>query len=119
MKKILFIVLFSFTSLFAFDHLNPENIDEKLKGKNAVVDFYATWCPPCKVLAKNLIEFDKVKPSNVIIYKVDIDQYMNLAKKYNVRSLPTLVYIKDGEVVAKEVGIKDVKALSENMKRYF
>ena len=86
MKKILFVLLFSFVSLFAFEHLSPETIDKKLEGKKAIVDFYATWCPPCKVLAKNLIEFDKVKPSDVVIYKVDIDEYMDLAKKYKVRS---------------------------------
>ena len=119
MKKIFLILIFSFISLFAFDHLSPDNIDKKLKGKNAIVDFYATWCPPCKVLAENLISFDKVKPSNVVIYKVDIDQHMDLAKRYNVRSLPTLVYFKDGKVVAKEVGIKDESELLANSKEYF
>ncbi len=44
---------------------------------------------------------------------------MDLAKKYNVRSLPTLVYIQNGEVTAREVGVKDVEALSRNMRRYF
>lgn len=119
MKKIFLIFMFSFISLFAFDHLSPDNIDEKLKDKNAIVDFYATWCPPCKILAKNLIEFDEVKPSNVVIYKIDIDQYMGLAKRYNVRSLPTLVYFKDGEMVAREVGIKNESELIANSKKYF
>ena len=119
MKKILIVLLFSFVSLFAFEHLTPKNIDEELKGKNAIVDFYATWCPPCKVLAKNLIKFDKVKPSNVVIYKVDIDQHMDLAKRYNVTSLPTLVYIKNGTVVKKEVGIQDEERLMLNSINFF
>jgi len=119
MKKVLIGLIFSFISLFAFEHLEINNIDKKLNGKNAIVDFYATWCPPCKVLAKNLIQFDKVKPSNVVIYKVDIDQYMNLAKKYNVRSLPTIIYFKNGKIVAKEVGIKDVNELAANSMKYF
>ncbi len=119
MKKVLIGLVFSFITLFAFEHLETNNIDEKLKGKNAIVDFYATWCPPCKVLAKNLIQFDKVKPSDVVIYKLDIDQYMDLAKKYKVRSLPTLVYFKDGKVVAKEVGIRDVNQLAANSMKYF
>ncbi|WP_072682336.1 co-chaperone YbbN [Arcobacter sp. LA11] len=119
MKKVLIGLIFSFISLFAFEHLETNNIDEKLKGKNAIVDFYATWCPPCKVLAKNLILFDKVKPADVVIYKIDIDEYMNLAKKYNVRSLPTLIYFKDGKVIAKEVGIKDVNQLAANSMKYF
>ena len=119
MKKILILLSFSFVSLFAFEHLTPGNFDEKIKGKNVIIDFYATWCPPCKILAKNLIEFDKEKTSNVEIFKVDIDQYMGLAKKYNVRSLPTLVYFKDGKLVTKEVGIKDKQELTLNSINYF
>lgn len=119
MKKIFLISIFGFMSLFAFDHLNPNNIDEKLKNKNAIVDFYAVWCPPCKILAKKLIEFDKIKPSDVVIYKVDIDQHMELAKRYNVQSLPTLVYFKDGKMITKEVGIKDENELIANSKKYF
>lgn len=118
MKKIMIGLFVSFISLYAFEHLNTNNIDEKLKDKNAIVDFYATWCPPCKILAKNLIQFDKVKPSNVVIYKIDIDEYMDLAKKYKVRSLPTVVYFQNGKVVAKEVGIKDVNELSANYMKY-
>ena len=119
MKKTLIVLLFSFVSLFGFEHLTPENIDEKLKDKNAIVDFYATWCPPCKILAKNLIKFDKVKPSDVVIYKVDIDQYRELATRYNIRALPTLVYIKNGTVVKKEVGIKDEERLMLNSINFF
>lgn len=119
MKKIFIFLMFSFVSLFAFEHLTPKTIDDKLKNKNAIVDFYAIWCPPCEVLARNLSEYDKVKPADVIIYKVDIDQHMDLAKRYNVRSLPTLVYIQDGKVIAKEVGLKDVTQLSADVMKYF
>lgn len=119
MKKTLIAFLLSFTSLFAFEHLTPENFQEKLKGKNVIVDFYATWCPPCKVLAKSLIGFDKLKPSDVTIYKVDIDKYKTLAIENNVNALPTLVYFKDGEMVAKEVGVKDIPQLTNSTKKYF
>jgi thioredoxin 1 len=119
MEKFFLTLLFSFVSLFAFEHLDNKNIDDKIKGKNVIIDFYATWCPPCKVLAKNLIKFDKIKPSNVVIYKIDIDKEMDLAKKYNVKSLPTLVYLKDGKVVAKKIGVSSVDNLVTHSMKYF
>ena len=119
MKKILITLLFCFSSVFAFEHLTEENFQEKLKGKNAIVDFYATWCPPCKVLAKNMIGFDKLKPTDVTIYKVDIDDYKSLAIENGVRALPTLLYFKDGKVVAKEVGIKDIPQLTNSVNKHF
>lgn len=119
MGKIVITLLFSVISSFAFEHLTVENFDKKIKDKNVIVDFYATWCPPCKVLSKNLEAYDKVKSSNVTIYKVDIDQAMDLAIKYKVRALPTLGYFKNGKFVTIEVGIKDVAQLSNSTNKYF
>lgn len=119
MKKILLALFLSGLSLFAFEHLTPENMEEKLKGKNAIVDFYADWCPPCKVLAKNLEGFDKLKPMELTIYKIDIVKYMQLANKYKVNSLPTIAFFKDGKLIKKEIGIKDIPELTISSKKYF
>ena len=51
MKKIILLMLISIASLFAYEELTVDNFDEKIKDKNVIIDFYAVWCPPCKILA--------------------------------------------------------------------
>ncbi len=123
MKKIflsLFLsLMFVLTPLAAFEHLSLETIDKKIEKGKFIIDFYAIWCPPCTKLAKNLEEFDKVKKVDLTIFKVDIDKQRELMKKYNVKSIPTLVYVKDGKVLATKRGKKSVEQLQENVKKYF
>ncbi|XPV68915.1 MAG: thioredoxin family protein [Halarcobacter sp.] len=118
LKKSFVILLFSYISLFGFEHLNPLDMKEKLENKKVVIDFYATWCPPCKIVAQNLVEFDKIKPKDVFIYKVDVDEYKEIALDYGVQGLPTLAYFKNGKLVAKELGLRSVKQLSQDVKKY-
>lgn len=119
MKKIVLLIFFSIVSLFAYEELTVDNFDAKIKDKNVIVDFYAVWCPPCKILASNLEDFDLVKPDDVEIYKVNIDDQLVLAKKYGVSKLPTMVYFKDGKPVNDYVGILSVKELMETSKENF
>lgn len=119
MKKILLIMAFSFVSLFAIENLTTQNLEKKIKNKNIIIDFYATWCPPCKILSKNLEDFSKVKPKNVKIYKVDIDKQMDLAIKYNIRVLPTVVFIKNSKVIETKTGILSIEEFKNKTKKYF
>lgn len=119
MKKIILIMLFSIISLFAYEELTVDNFDSKIKDKNVIIDFYAVWCPPCKILANNLEDFDLVKPDNVEIFKVNIDEQMVLAKKYGVSKLPTLVYFKNGKPINDYVGVLSVEELTETSNNNF
>ena len=82
---------------------NPN--DWKFEGSRpAIVDFYATWCGPCKMLAPAVERMAEVHPE-VHFYKVDIDEEMDLASRFGVMSVPTLLYFKRGEIVNKTVGL--------------
>jgi thioredoxin 1 len=119
-NKIIFLFLFSVISVFAFEELNIDNFESKIKDKNVIVDFYAPWCPPCKIIASSLDNYDATKPKNIEIYKVNIDDQLPLAKKYGVSKLPTLIYFKNGKVKKDYVGVLSsdelVKASKENFK---
>ena len=69
-----------------------------------VVDFYASWCGPCKMLAP-ILDSVAEETSGVAFFRVDVDQAPDLARRYGVMSIPTLVYLKNGEEFARTVGV--------------
>jgi thioredoxin 1 len=71
-----------------------------------LVDFWAEWCGPCKAIAPILKDIDAEYSNFVLVAKVDIDQHGDLAQKYNVMTIPTLILFSGGEMVKKEVGAK-------------
>lgn len=83
-----------------------------------LVDFFATWCGPCKALGPVLEQLAPEFEDKVKIYKVDIDKSQNLAAMYRVMSVPTMKIFKDGQVVETIVGLQPESALREKLKYY-
>lgn len=78
-----------------------------------LVDFWAPWCGPCKMIAPVLQELDTEIGNTAKIVKVDVDENQETAGKFGVMSIPTLIVLKDGEVVDKVVGFQPKEALAE------
>lgn len=90
--------------------------NEVLNAKGTVlVDFFATWCGPCKMLAPHLDELSAKNP-DVKIVKIDVDEETPLAIKYGVASIPTLLLFKDGEKVKQTLGYQTLDQLENFVK---
>ena len=87
-------------------HLTEETFDAEM-GKHEellMVDFWAEWCAPCRAIAPALDELARESAGKVSLAKVNIDEHPALAARYGIRSIPTILFIKSGEVVAQVIG---------------
>ncbi|MEK9160040.1 MAG: thioredoxin [Patescibacteria group bacterium] len=93
--------------------------DEVLKSKLPVlVDFYAEWCGPCKMIAPLVEELAKEMGEKALIVKLDVDASMDTAQTYGVMSIPTLIFFKDGKEVDRMVGAMPKDTMEETLKRF-
>lgn len=90
--------------------LGNKNIKLALKKEVLLVDFWAPWCGPCKMIAPTLNEIAETE-SDIVIGKVNVDHNQDLAKRYKVRNIPTMVIFKNGVEVGRIVGVKTKKAI--------
>ncbi len=81
-----------------------------------LVDFFATWCGPCKMMAPIVEEVAKEMEGKAKVYKIDVDNESDLAIKYNIMSIPTFVVFENGEVVETAVGMRDKEELLNMLK---
>lgn len=91
--------------------LSDDNFEEGVAAGVVLVDFYADWCGPCRMLTPIVEELAQEMSGKITVAKVDTDQSVNVAAKFEVTSIPTLILFKDGTMVKKVVGLKDLDAL--------
>ncbi len=90
-------------------HVNENEFNQEIKNKRVLVDFYATWCGPCKMLALVMEKFDK---KNIIpILKLDVDDANEIANEYKVTSIPTLIIFEEGQEIKRTTGFLTLEEL--------
>ena len=97
--------------------ITQENYDEVLSSnKPILLDFWAEWCGPCKLIGPIIDEVSEDFSDTAIVGKVNVDVSAELSSKYGIRNIPTLLFIKNGEVVDKHVGAASKKEISDKLK---
>ena len=91
--------------------IEQNNMQDALKAKVAVVDFSATWCGPCKMLAPIMEELSEEMAGQVEFYNADTDENMDLALANKVTSIPALFLLRDGQIVDRMFGFQSKQAL--------
>jgi thioredoxin 1 len=93
-------------------HIEKQNYDELVKSGLVLVDFYAEWCGPCKMLAPALEALSNQR-EEIKIVKVDVDEQIDLARHFEIMSVPTMFLYKDGVIVSKKSGYHTLDMLNE------
>lgn len=100
-------------------HLTKDNIEKLLKTENKLIilDFWAEWCGPCRMISTIIDEISETLNENIIIGKINVDEEPELAVRYGIRSIPTLIFIKNNQIIDKQVGATSKNNLLEKIKK--
>ncbi|MEN0004190.1 MAG: thioredoxin [Bacteroidota bacterium] len=97
-------------------YLDQNNFDQAVQDSDVVlVDFYADWCGPCRVLHPALESLSKEFDGKATIAKVNVDQSPELSREFGVTSIPALYYFKNGEIAGKQVGVQTQANMAKNL----
>ena len=95
-------------------HFNQESFDKALsEGKLMMVDFWADWCGPCKMLGPVIDGLAAQYAGKAVVGKVNVDEEQELAIRYGVMSIPTVIFFKDGKEIDRKVGVMPAGAFSQ------
>lgn len=97
----------------AVEHFSTAAFDEAIASGTTLVDFWATWCGPCRMQAPILEAFESEMGEVVKVGKVDVDEEPDLARRFRVLSIPTIVAFRDGQEIARTVGVTDADGLKK------
>ncbi len=101
---------------FNSKNFNKEVLESKIP---VIVDFFATWCGPCKMLGPVIEQLSDEYDGKIAIGKVDIDENSDLAQKYEVMSVPTIIFFENGEIKRRENGFMSKEQLDDIIKQTF
>ena len=100
-------------------HFNKEGFEKALaSGQLLMVDFWADWCGPCKMLAPVIEGLGDEYEGKAVVGKINVDDEQELAIRYGVMSIPTVIFFKDGEEVARKVGVLPAAQFTEVLDNY-
>lgn len=102
----------------AIVHVTDQNFNQETSEGFVLVDFWAPWCGPCKMIAPVLEEIDSEMNDKIKIVKLDVDENQETAAKFGVMSIPTLLLFKNGEVVDQVVGFQPKEALVDLINKH-
>ncbi len=98
-------------------NINDQNFQEEVLGSDqpVLVDFFSDWCPPCKMLAPIIEELANEYQGKIKIDRLNIEAGPGIAQKYEIRSIPTLIFFKKGQEVKRLVGLRDKEYLKKEI----
>lgn len=98
--------------------ISSENFEKEVLNSNqpVLVDFYADWCGPCKMMAPTIEKLAEELQGKAKVGKINVDENQDLAMKYNIMSIPTIIIFKDGKESKRLVGVRDKNELLNELK---